>query len=502
MSVLRLEDFRLAIRRLRKDAGSTIASVSALACAIGAAVATWSLLSAVLLNPLPVAEPEQLFQVEMPLPSNFRGAATGHSYPNFESIRDSGAFEGIAAGGTSFAPVLVVEQGVVPQGREVYFAAHDFFATLGVRAAIGRTFTQEEDRRGAVAVAVLSDHYWRRVFSADPTVLGRTVTVAGAPATIVGILPRGFRGLYLSEAPDLYLPLHVAGDLDIEVFRRSGPFSGGFGWIRIVGRLRHGATPDAAVPQLNALDDMCGREHTQADVGGLSLVNVNVAAVPEFARSGMAQFTTLLAITVGLLLLIGCLTVGMLLLVRTEDRHDELALRLALGATRRRLAASIAVEAAILVAFGAALAVPVALWLFHGVRIFQLPGRIDVERLELALSPGAWLGVTATALAATCAIALLASLLGLVVAARSPVQTRAFATPRVTRRAPRTIIVASQVAITLVLVMGAGLFTRSLVEALSLNPAVDIDRIVMASINLRPYAYTPERGAAFLEELR
>src|SRR5689334_8662677 len=127
MNVLRLEDFRLAIRRLRKDAGSTIASVAALACAIGAAVATWSLLSAVLLNPLPVAEPEQLFQVEMPLPPNFVGAAIGHSYPNFESIRDSGAFEGIAAGGTSYAPVLVVEQGVVPQGREVYFAAHDFF---------------------------------------------------------------------------------------------------------------------------------------------------------------------------------------------------------------------------------------------------------------------------------------------------------------------------------------------------------------------------------------
>ena len=131
--------------------------------------------------------------------------------------------------------------------------------------------------------------------------------------------------------------------------------------------MRPGETPDAALSQLNTLD------LTEREVG-LRFTNINVAAVPEFARSGVAQFTTLLAVTVGLLLLIGCLTVGMLLLVRTEDRGDELALRLALGATRRRLAASIAVEAAILVALGALLAVPVAFWLFYGARAFQLPG--------------------------------------------------------------------------------------------------------------------------------
>jgi predicted permease len=497
MNALRSE-VRLAIRRLRKDAGSTIASVAALACAIGATVTTWSLLSAALLKPLAAAEPEELFQVEVPLPQSAvpLPAATSHSYPVFESIRDSGAFEGIAAGGTAFGPVLVVEQGDLPQGRQVYFAAHDFFATLGIRAAVGRTFTHEEDRRGAVPVAVLSDHYWRRVFNADPTVLGRTVTVAGAPATIIGILPRAFRGLYLSEAPDLYLPLHVAADLDIEFFRRPGS------WIRIVGRLRPGATPDAAVAQLNALDCMCGRELTQGDVGGFSLTNVNVAAIPEFARGGMAQFATLLSVTVGLLMLMACLTVGMLLLVRTEDRGDELAVRLALGATRRRLAASIAVEAAVLVALGAALAVPVSLWLFHGVRAFQLPGRIDIAQLELTLSPGAWLGVTATTLAATSVIAVLASLVGIVIAARSPVRTRAFATARVTRRAPRTVLVAGQVAITLVLVTGAGLFARSMIEALSLNPAIETGRIITASLNLAPHGYTPERAAAFIDELR
>jgi predicted permease len=165
------------------------------------------------------------------------------------------------------------------------------------------------------------------------------------------------------------------------------------------------------------------------------------------------------------------------------------------------LAASIAVEAAILCALGAALAVPLAHWLFYGVRAFQLPGNIEIERLELALAPGAWLAITGAALAATGAIALLASLVGVVAAGRSPAQSRALSTPRVTRRAPRTVLVAGQVAITLVLVTGAGLFTRSLIEALGLNPAVEADRIVMAGINLSQHEYTREDAGAFVDEL-
>src|SRR5262245_666203 len=249
-------------------------------------------------------------------------------------------------------------------------------------------------------------------------------------------------------------------------------------WLSIVGRLLPGETPTAAAARLNALDCLCPRELTRAETVPVTLTNVNIAAVPQLVRARMAQFATLLSITVGLLLLVGCLTVGMLLLVRTEDRRDELALRLALGAPRSRLALSIAVEAGTLSALGALLALPIALWLFYGIRAFQLPGSIDIEPLDLTLAPAAWLAVTATALAATCVIALLASLMGLGSAARAPVHARAFATPRVTRRAPRTVLVAGQVAITLVLVTGAGLFTRSLIEALSLNPTVETGRVV------------------------
>jgi predicted permease len=501
MNALPFRELRFALRRLRKDLGSTLASVAALACGIGAAVATWSLVSAVLLNPLPVKEPERLFEVSGPLPSSMTEQWTpGHSYADLEAFRSSGAFEGIAAVGGR--PLLVVERGDAPRTRDVHFASHDFFATLGIRAALGRTFAESDDRRGAAPVAVLSPRYWRSAFDADPNVLGRTVTVAGTTATIVGVLPRGFRGLHLSQAPDFYLPMHVASDMDRRQFYNRDPLGpGGYFWIAIVGRLWPGETPNAATARLNALDCLCPREVNRGEAAPITLTNVNVAAVPVLARAGTAQFATLLSTTVGLLLLIGCLTVGMLLLVRTEDRRDELAVRLALGATRGRLAAGIAIEAAILCALGALLAVPVAFWFLYGVRAFQLPASIDLGRLESSLAFGPWLAVTGSALAATIAIALVASLVGVVTAARSPVQSRALCTPRVTRRMPRTVLVASQVAITLVLVAGAGLFTRSLVEALTLNPAVATDRIVTAFVNLGQHGYTPERAGAFVDEL-
>jgi putative ABC transport system permease protein len=496
-----LGEIRFAIRRLRKDAGSTIAAVAALACAIGAAVATWSLLSAVLLKPLPVAEPERLFLVDdVPPPNVVPSWVAAHPYAFHQAVRESGTFDAVAAGGTAFGPLLVVEQGDVPQRRQVYFAAHDFFATLGIGAVRGRTFTEDEDRRGAPVVAMLADHYWRSVFNADPDILGRTVTVAGTSATVIGILPRGFRGLHLSEAPDLYLPLHVFGDLDHDLARIADPFVFN-SWVRIVGRLRPGETSAAAAAQLNAMDCLCPSGVTQGEVGPLSLTNVNTAAVPHFGRAGATQFTTLLSITVVLLLLVGCLTVGMLLLVRTEDRRDELAMRLALGASRTRLASSIAVEAGILCGLGAVLAVPIALWLFHGVRAFQLPGSIDVALLGITLDAGAWVAVTGAALTATCLIATFASAVGVTTAVRSPAQSRALTTPRVTRRAPRTVLIAGQVAITLVLVTGAGLFTRSLVEALSLNSTVATDRIVAATISLGQYGYTRDRAATFVDEM-
>lgn len=498
MDVLRFQETRFAVRRMRKHPGATLASVAALACGIGAAVASWSLLSAVLLNPLPVEAPDGLYEVGFPQ-AQLGATLSGHPYPVFEAVRNSGIFDGIAAGAPSPAGLLVIEQGDVPQDRAVFFANHGFFATLGISAALGRTFTEAEDQRGAPPVAVLSERYWRSAFGSDPNVLGETVRVSGTPATIVGILPRRFRGLRLSEAPDLYLPLHVVGAIDDPSLRALNPLGNPtLTWTRIVGRLHSGETPEIAAGRLNAVQVEDGRLDR---FGPLTLTNVNTAAIPEGARAGMAQFTTLLSLTVALLLVMGCLTVGMLLLVRTEERRDELAVCLALGATPARLASGIAVEAAILCALSAVLAVPVAVALSRGIRAFQLPGRVEIGRLALVLDSGHWLAVTGAVVAATCLIALLASLVGVGIARASPVQPRAPAAPETRRRFPRTVLVAGQVAITLVLVTGAGLFTMSLNNALNLNPQIETDRVLTADLSLGDYGYSAEQSAAFVDEL-
>jgi hypothetical protein len=280
------EDLRLAFRQLRRAPAATAASVFALACGIGGAAATWSVLSSVLLNPLPVADPASLFFVEaqrQDIEGNV-SASTAQLYAVFQAVRGSDVFEGLAAGGSE--GLLVTEGDAIPRERTVYFASHDYFRTLGVKVA-GRAFESSDDSPGAPTVAVISDRYWRSVFAGAPDAIGRTVLV-GEPrriATIVGIAPRRFRGLDLTEAPDLYLPLHSAGDVGregVNYFYR--PVEEGIesprAWIRIVGRLRDGMSARDAAARLDALDVAPVRRRS------FRLIDVNTAAIPEITRIG------------------------------------------------------------------------------------------------------------------------------------------------------------------------------------------------------------------------
>jgi predicted permease len=216
----------------------------------------------------------------------------------------------------------------------------------------------------------------------------------------------------------------------------------------------------------------------------------------------MAQFTSLLAGTVGLLLLIGCLTVGMLLLIRTEARRDELAMCLALGASRARLARGIAIEGALLSFAGAAAALPVAWWLFGGLGTFELPGGVDIGLLSLSIDAGVLLATAGAAVVSTLFIAGVAATFGFSANVADVLRSRAGASPRVTRRRTHRALVAAQVAVAVVLVAGTGLFARSLIAALQLNPGFDTGRIVTATISLTPYGYSPARATAFFDELR
>ena len=493
-----MSEIRLAIRRLAKRPAATLAAIATLACAIGAAAATWSLLSAVLLRPLRVASPDRLVVVGERETSG-RDAGTlqnSHIYPVYSRIRESGVFEDVAAGGASS---LLVGTGGRPTQQTVYFASHDFFRTLGVSLALGRTFSRNEDRRGAPLVAVLSDRFWRRAFDGDSRVVGRDVSVAGKPATIVGVAPRGFRGLDLAAAPDLYLPLHTVADvgsLFMNYFALPDHRSSPMAWVTVVGRLRADMSITQAEARLDALLTASGGH------GVVGLTGVNTAAIPPAARPAMTQFGRLLGVTVALLLLIGCTTVGMLLLIRTEARREEFAMCLALGASRARLVGGVAIEGAVLALAGAALALPITGWLFAGVRTFQLPGGVALDLLDLGLDGRALAAAAGCAIGATLLIAVVAAAFGFSADVADALRGTGGTTARAGRKRTRTLLVTGQVAVAMVLVGGAALFARSVMEALSLNPGFETTRIVTGSVSLGPYQYTPARAAGFFDDLR
>ena len=503
MKDLHVQEVSLAVRRLVKQPGATLASVATLACGLAAAATTWALLSAVLVHPLPLKSPESLQIVGLQYPG--RDGTPGRAsydliFPFYPAIRDSDAFASVAAIGRYG---LMVDEGGRPERRDVSFASHNFFSVLGVNLALGTGFRAEDDRRGASPVAVLSNRYWRARLNSDPAVIGRTLKVAGTETTIVGVAPARFRGLSLVEAPDFYMPmftLPVVIDSNSNYFMDGSSRSSPSAWLRVVGRLKSGDTVERAADRIGVHFDSLPVETRRGATP--VFVDVNTAALPERSREGMKQFTQLLTMTVGLLLFIGSLTVGMLLLIRTESRRDEFAMCIALGATRRRLGGGVVCEGGLLALAGTAASVPVMIWLMAGLSAFELPGGVDLELLELSASLPVLGTAALAALGCTVVIGLVAAVFGVSGHIGDVLRSRAGATPRVTRRRLRMVLVGTQVSVTLVLLVGTGLFARSLSAALRLNPGYDAEHLVSSGLNLRPYGYTPARADDFYAALR
>ena len=368
---------------------------------------------------------------------------------------------------------------------------------LGVDVQRGRGFTTEDDREGAPPVALLSDRYWRRTFGAAPDVTGRTVVINHQRVAIVGVGAAGFRGISLDQAPDVFVPFHVIGEVGSPLtnyfVRANVEMSPTAGVVLIA---RSSSSPAQIDARLAALPLLNPRR-----VARLAASPVDVEALPRRTRAGVTQFARILGVTVALLLLGGCLTVGTLLLVRTEARSGEFAMCLALGASRARLARGVAIEGAVLTSAGAALAIPVGLAIFQALRAFQLPGGVTIDALELSLDSSVVVGALTASLAAMALIGGVAAWLGFRADMADAIRSRGAST-RLVRRRSRVVLVAGQVAIALMLVAGAGVFTRTLLGALALNADVAPSRLVTGTLLLRQYQYDPPRAADFFTRLK
>lgn len=492
-----MPELRIAVRRLMRRRGASAASVITLACSIGAATLAWSLVSAVLIHPLPVAYADRL--VVVGTGDDARHVRNTFSYRVLPLVRDASAFEQVVATWTPYERLTATHDGVSVRVT-VAFASHNVFSTLGVGIPLGRGFAEQDDRRGAAPVAVITDRHWRRAFGADPSVIGRTMTLGDTPVTVIGVSAPGFDGVDLASSADLYLPFHTIADVGSPLtnyFAVDDHVSSPTWGLRLIGRIREGDRVAQVLARLPAL-----QVERSGPPARVVLTAINIAALPESARPAMARFSSLLLASVALLLLIGCGTVGMLLLVRTEARRGEFAVRLALGASVPRLVKGVAIEAAILAMAGALLAIPVLWWLNAVTGAFDLPGGVNVGRLGLELDRHvlvAWLCATAAALTVIMATA---SAAGFATgSARSPRESGLGARARSVPRRTRAILVAAQVAVALVLLAGATLFVKSLQAALALNPGVGMDRVLAAELSLASYGYDAAQANAFFDDL-
>ncbi|MEO5821047.1 MAG: ABC transporter permease [Vicinamibacteraceae bacterium] len=492
------QELRYALRQLTRQGGATLTAIATLAVAIGAAAATWTLVSATLLHPVPGAATAPWYAVHTERAG--RAPAFHFVFPVLRLVEQSGAFERVEAAWGTHEHLRLSRRGA-SSDISAAFVTHGLLPGLGVPLQLGRTFTGGEDARGAAPVAILTDRGWRQAFGGDPAVVGETVGVGRAAVTIVGVLAAGFRGLNPADVPDLYIPLHTIGDVSsplMNYFAEEGHVSSPTAGLRVFGRLADDADAAPAVARLTAAASRA-QERGSLRVDRETRVGVtplDVAVLAAATRAGLATFAQLLAATVGLLLLVGCAGVALLLFVRIEARRTEFATRLALGGSVTGLVRGLALEAAIVAGAGVVMALPVAWWLLRGASAFVLPGGVDVAALGADLDARA-LGAAAVAgLLAFLIITGVAALHASVRAAASDLLTPSAAARSWGRRGLRDSVLAVQVAVAVVLVTGALVFTASLRAALALNEPVAMETVAYAAFDLTPYGYDPVRAAS------
>jgi predicted permease len=468
-------DVAYALRLLRRSPGFTLAAVVTLALGIGANAAVFSLAEATLLRPIKVANPSELFAIRW-----------SSSYPDYLAYSDRhDLFNGVIA--SSGGRVNVAANGSADL-VEASFVSGNYFGVLGIAPAAGRLMTPADDSRTGPVVAVLGHRWWRTRFGSDPAIVGTTLRVNSVAVTIIGIAAEGFRGTSLSEPANLFLPLTAAPKVRTGFFaRRDMLDSRGMSWLNVTARLRTGITAQAAAGSLDVLFRQFHKSSGAGRPEQMELVSLKTQALGGSSDQSVVRFVMLLVAVVTLTLLIGCANLANLLLSRGATRQNEMGVRMAIGAGRNRIVRQLLVESIVLAIAGAGAGLLVASVGLRLLARFQLPGGIEIEALGLGLSRGALLYTaivaSVTGIVFGLAPAWRAAHTDLVGSLRD--DTRSISA----RSGLRSTLVAAQVALSLVLLAGTGLFLQSLVHSLRVPLGFTVEGVATASVNLGTARY-------------
>jgi predicted permease len=387
MDALR-NDLRLAFRQIRRRPGFALVAAASLALGVGANTAVFNAVSALLLRPVPgVSEPERV--VEVGRTDDGQGFDS-FSYPDYEDLRDQvDAFASMAAWRFQIFSFSRAGEGERIMGMDV---SPSYFEALGVKPALGRFFTAEEDLPGSrPAVTVLSHDFWTSRLGADPDVLGSTVLINRVAFTVVGVAPEPFHGHVVGVQPDVYRPIRMyAAAWDERPFERRGS-----SWHQAVARLADGASIPEADAQVKAVYARLEEAYPDTNEGRGGAV-VALGLVPGGARGPVSAFLSVLFALAGLILMVTCANVAGMLVARASAREKEIAVRLALGSGRGRLVRQLLTESLVVFGIGGVAGAASGVWLVGLLPIDRLPVPIPVR---VDLSPD--FGVLAFALALT-----------------------------------------------------------------------------------------------------
>ncbi len=472
------KDFAFALRVLRTSRGATLVALLALVLGIGANTAIFSVVNAVLLRPMPFRDPDRLVMVwEMSPRTSKRNPGNPQNFGDWRARNRS--FEKMAAY-VPFQLTMSVTGDGAPEEVPANFATCDFFSILGVQPALGRDFLPEEDAPGKDNVALISDGFWRRRFGADPRVIGRRLIVQGVSVAVVGVLPQGFR--FPEIKADIWRLYRV--DRSAERHGRS---------MVAIARLKPGVSLTQAQDDMTNIAAQLAQEFPSFN----SRWGATVIPMREQFTGELRTPLLVLLGAVGLVLLIACANVTNLLLMRSSGRAREMAIRTSLGATRARIVRQLLVESGILGVSGGALGLLFAVWA-KDVLLAMLPESMSVAKVNSV-------SIDSNVLAFTAILSLATALLfGLVPALRASrpelsdtlKEGGRAVSASLSRNRLRAALVSGEIAVALMLLVGAGLLIRSFVRLENVSPGFQPDRILSMHVNLVSSRYANAKQAA------
>jgi len=502
-----LKDIRYALRWMRRSPGFSAVAILSLGLGVGVNTAMFSLVDSLLFRPLPVTSPDTLVDI-------FTTGGDGdeyatNSYPDFLDLKaQNTVFTDMLGYSPMIAPLsLGADRSRIALGQVV---TSNHFTLLGVQPALGRMLVASDDDPGAARVVVIAHRMWQREFGSDPAIVGKPLTLRGLPYTIAGVAPASFTGVVPLLSPELWLPIQYVEEVEPAGINDSVPSPigktrlerRGFRWMFVKGRLKPGVTAEQAHANVALIGRQLEAANVQTNKDRL------ISAVPtNEVRLLLPQAGGILSIgaaglmtVVGLVLLIACANVAGMLLARASARRREISLRLAIGATRGRLIQQLLVEGAILGTLGALAAVALAWALVQGLQGIKLPLSVDVAfdlRIDARVLSFSIVIAALTGMLAGLLPALKASSPSLVGDLRGEAPSGKFGRRRF---ALRDVLVVSQVALTAVLLVVAGLLLRSLGASQRADVGFDPRGLATISIDTDMVRYNPERSQVFWRE--